>query len=858
MSTGWIQRFKDEFRVPKLNFFMSNPDILLQPRWDIPPVVWLVYRCFMLVYTLSWLIYTALLFKTPKFLIFISHISYLLMVIYYLLALSNLTWALLKVRCSSSRPSRDGSSECEAPLSLSFPLSAALSLQWLLHSLMGCFSLSVSLLYWTVIHPSVHHPLSAFNIHIHVINSFQTAVDLLLSSTPVHLTHVLYCLLAGIFYILFAVVYWLLGCTNLFSQPYIYSILDFSDRPLVASLSILGVCLLCLPSAQFVLWNLEMFREWLVRRTRLSRKAVKRELWWCGRVHGGSRSVLDFSDSGVERTGGDLQDQRSWTLAKRKLLLISFAHLIQWNFSVLGNVTEETYRIDLAVKEWSPGAKKSGKSSVSIMEPAKSEMSILPNGKSHDLADDMCVPMKTMMEEEQYDDPDNSLSENIEFLPSSDSKKPRFTDFEGKTSFGMSVFNLGNAIMGSGILGLAYAMANTGILLFLFLLTAVAGLSCYSIHLLLKSSGVVGIRSYEQLGFRAFGMTGKMAAGIAITLQNIGAMSSYLYIVKSEFPLVLQAFLKADGNSSSEWYLNGNYLVVLVTWVTPVGSPSAAWCSSSVIYKKFQILCPFEEFSANYTVTNAHVNVSLDHMHSYHSGQVMEDETQCRPQMFTVNSQTAYTIPILAFAFVCHPEVLPIYTELRNPTQRKMQHVSNISILIMYTMYFLAALFGYLTFYSNVEAELLHTYSRIDPYDTLILCVRLAVLTAVTLTVPIVLFPVRRAIQEMLFPNKSFNWIRHVAIAVVLLSFINMLVIFAPNILGIFGIIGATSAPCLIFIFPAVFYIRIVPKDKEPTRSTPKIFAACFAGLGVLFMIMSLSFIIIDWTMGSSSALGGH
>lgn len=41
------------------------------------------------------------------------------------------------------------------------------------------------------------------------------------------------------------------------------------------------------------------------------------------------------------------------------------------------------------------------------------------------------------------------------------------SQFEGKTSFGMSVFNLGNAIMGSGILGLAYAMANTGILLFL-------------------------------------------------------------------------------------------------------------------------------------------------------------------------------------------------------------------------------------------------------------------------------------------------------------------------------------------------------------------------------------------------------
>lgn len=41
-----------------------------------------------------------------------------------------------------------------------------------------------------------------------------------------------------------------------------------------------------------------------------------------------------------------------------------------------------------------------------------------------------------------------------------------------------------------------------------------------------------------------------------------------------------------------------------------------------------------------------------------------------------------------------------------------------------------------------MESELLHTYSQVDPFDVLILCVRVAVLTAVTLTVPIVLFPV--------------------------------------------------------------------------------------------------------------------
>ncbi|CAL8382144.1 unnamed protein product [Boreogadus saida] len=444
-------------------------------------------------------------------------------------------------------------------------------------------------------------------------------------------------------------------------------------------------------------------------------------------------------------------------------------------------------------------------------EGVPAEDNPVPNGRGHEADDSAPAPTATAVAAPaegagKPEDTEAQRAESSEFLSAIDDKKnPRFTDFEGKTSFGMSVFNLGNAIMGSGILGLAYAMANTGVVLFLLsfcasqsehahvltriLLTVVAVLSSYSIHLLLKLSGIVGIRAYEQLGYRAFGTPGKMAAGIAITLQNIGAMSSYLYIVKYEFPLVIQAFLRLD-KPEGEWYMNGNYLVIIVSILVIL--PLA-------LMKQLGVL--------------------------------------------------GYTVAL---------PVLLVFSSSQHPTKKRMQHVSNISIAVMYTMYFLAALFGYLTFYGEVEAELLHTYSRIDPYDTLILCVRVAVLVAVTLTVPIVLFPVRRAIQQMLFPNKTFNWPRHVAIAVVLLSLINLLVIFAPNILGIFGIIGATSAPCLIFIFPAVFYLRIVPNEEEPLRSPPKIMAAIFAGIGFLFMIMSLSFIIIDWTSGSSSASSGH
>uniref|UniRef100_A0A8C7Q8A5 Solute carrier family 38 member 5b n=1 Tax=Oncorhynchus mykiss TaxID=8022 RepID=A0A8C7Q8A5_ONCMY len=429
-------------------------------------------------------------------------------------------------------------------------------------------------------------------------------------------------------------------------------------------------------------------------------------------------------------------------------------------------------------------------------------------------------------------------------------KKPQFTDFEGKTSFGMSVFNLSNAIMGSGILGLSYAMSNTGIVLFIILLTCIACLSSYSVHLLLKSAGVVGIRAYEQLGFRAFGHPGKIAAGVIITFHNIGAMSSYLFIVKYELPLVIQAFLGLSSNTG-DWFLNGNYLIIIVSVCVILPLALMRQLGYLGYTSGFSLTCMVFFLSSVKPAWHKcpHCLVSL------------LKHSLCNAANLTYplyGIQTAYTIPILAFAFVCHPEVLPIYTELKNATKRRMQGIANVSIMGMFVMYLLTAIFGYLTFYVNTESELLHTYSKVDPLDTLILCVRVAVLVAVTLTVPVVLFPIRRAILQLLFPEKPFHWARHITIALCLLFVVNVLVILVPNIRDIFGIIGATTAPSLIFILPGLFYLRIVPTEQEPMKSRPKITAACFTAMGFIFMSMSLTFIIIDWTTGEKRAGGGH
>ncbi|XP_034719274.1 sodium-coupled neutral amino acid transporter 2 [Etheostoma cragini] len=455
--------------------------------------------------------------------------------------------------------------------------------------------------------------------------------------------------------------------------------------------------------------------------------------------------------------------------------------------------------------------------------------------------------------------------ESQNFLPEHNlqGKKKYETEYhQGNASFGMSVFNLGNAIMGSGILGLSYAMANTGIALFVILLMAVAIFSLYSVHLLLKTANEGGALVYEQLGYKAFGMPGKLAASISITMQNIGAMSSYLYIVKYELPIVIESFM---GVGNKEWYTNGDYLVLLVTvaiilplsllrnlgylgYTSGLSLLCMVFFLIVVIIKKFQIPCPLSvDVSAlNETLTKV-LNTTLSHLNTT---AVDYSEDACTPKYFVFNSQTVYAVPILSFAFVCHPAILPMYEELKDRSRRKMQGVANVSFLAMFIMYLLAALFGYLTFNVNVEPELLHTYSKIYKADVVLLIVRLAVLTAVTLTVPVVLFPIRTSVNHLLCASKEFSWIRHTIITIALLAGTNLLVIFVPTIRDIFGFIGASAAAMLIFILPSAFYIKLV--KKESMKSVQKIGATAFLLCGIVVMIGSMSLIILDWIHNAS------
>ncbi|KAK1894681.1 putative sodium-coupled neutral amino acid transporter 6 [Dissostichus eleginoides] len=412
-------------------------------------------------------------------------------------------------------------------------------------------------------------------------------------------------------------------------------------------------------------------------------------------------------------------------------------------------------------------------------------------------------------------------------------------------SFASSVFNLMNAIMGSGILGLSYAMANTGIVGFSLLLVLVSSLAAYSIHLLLKLCGQTGINSYEGLGERALRKPGKILVGISIIIQNIGGMSSYLFILKSELPAAIDSLLSPD-RTVHAWYEDGKLLLIIVTLcvVVPLAMlPKIGFLGYTssiafffmlyfvvvVVVKKWSIPCPLPH---NMTILSDAFQISNS------------SDSDCTPKLFIISSKSGFAIPTMAFSFLCHTTVLPIYCELDRPSKARMQNITNVSISLSFTIYLISALFGYLSFYAHVDSELLLGYDAFMPRDIMVMVVRLAILLSVLLTVPLIHFPARKAVVLMLLGNRPFSWLIHIITTLTILSVVLLLALFVPDIRNVFGVVGSTTSTCLLFVYPGIFYLKI---HAGPLRSFDSIGAVLLVVSGFIMGIISFSIIVNAW-----------
>jgi hypothetical protein len=146
--------------------------------------------------------------------------------------------------------------------------------------------------------------------------------------------------------------------------------------------------------------------------------------------------------------------------------------------------------------------------------------------------------------------PANDVSKSPFFRPS---EKPDFSrtpggtqqrrkkakgEAENKSTIAGCTANIINAIVGAGIVGLPYAIRQTGFISGIILIIF-CGLMCdKSLRLLVETAKHAHVPSYETVAEAAFGRFGFLFVALNMFVMSYGAMLSYLMIVKDTFSAV--------------------------------------------------------------------------------------------------------------------------------------------------------------------------------------------------------------------------------------------------------------------------------------------------------------------------------
>ena len=439
-----------------------------------------------------------------------------------------------------------------------------------------------------------------------------------------------------------------------------------------------------------------------------------------------------------------------------------------------------------------------------------------------------------------------------------------------------AISNLMNAILGGAIVGLPFALANLGYILYIVALLLVSCLALFSINLLLKACDLHKTSSYEKLASLAFGKPGLWYTCLIIYLHTMLAMCSFMFIVLYEAPTFIRGILgqestcdnlSDDGNTV--WYLRGDLLAVMVVWIivmplavaknidflgksSAIGMLAMVVFSAMIVVYKFIIECPVRgwdgaaRFFENYNNTMNTDNCSLEEVFKDYEIEFYEQSTKqtCEASATIINSNSIYAVPTMLFAFQCHASCLPVYAELRNGDRMKMLKVAIIAVSGVFSMYTTVAYFTYFTWYNLTLEEVLMMYSSLDAGDPKILIARGCLLLCVIFSTPLLHFPCRKA-QTKLFwaDNVEFSWVRHLGLMLINLGLVSVVVCFAPGIQTLFGYGGAITANSLEIILPCLFYYRL---GDDPKKSLLKIACLTIGILGIGLMIFNTILIALD------------
>ncbi|XP_010774509.1 putative sodium-coupled neutral amino acid transporter 11 [Notothenia coriiceps] len=359
---------------------------------------------------------------------------------------------------------------------------------------------------------------------------------------------------------------------------------------------------------------------------------------------------------------------------------------------------------------------------------------------------------------------------------------------EPRSSMISASFNFINSIIGSGIIGLPYALNQAGLPLGLMLLVVVAFITDYSIILLIKGSNLSGTNSYQSLVQSTFGFPGFVILSGLQFLYPFIAMVSYNITTGDTLTKVFQ---RIPGVGPDHILAERHFAILLST---------IAFTLPLSLYRNIEKLGKVSFISMVLTFAILII--------------VIIRAATLGPQIPPTENAWSFArwnaiqaVGVMSFAFICHHNSFLIYGSLEQPTLANWSRITHMSVGSALIISAAFAVSGYTTFTGYTQGDVFENYCRNDNLATFgRFCFGFSIIT----TFPLECFVTREVLSNAIF-RRDLSKVEHVGITVVIVGACASISLGFDCLGVVLELNGVLSATPLIFIIPAACFLKLSP-----------------------------------------------